>query len=38
MGPKITYIDAKQADPLPTNLKIGLSYKALDSEFNKLTL
>ena len=38
MGPKITYIDAAQADPLPTNLKIGLSYKVLDSEFNKLRI
>jgi hypothetical protein len=38
MGPKITYIQASQADPLPTNLKLGLSYKVMDSEFNKLTL
>jgi hypothetical protein len=38
MGPKITYVDADQADPLPTNLKIGLAYKVLDSEYNKLTL
>jgi len=37
LGPKISYIDAAQADPLPTNLKIGLAYKALDSEFNRLT-
>lgn len=38
MGPKITYIDAAQADPLPTNLKIGLAYRIIDSEFNKLTI
>ena len=38
MGPKITYIDADQADPLPTNLKIGIGYKILDSEFNKLLI
>jgi len=38
MGPKITYIDAAQADPLPTNLKLGLAYKIIDSEFNKLTV
>ena len=37
LGPKITYIDAAQADPLPTNLKIGAAYKVLDSEFNRLT-
>ena len=38
MGPKITYIDAAQADPLPTNLKLGLGYRIIDSEFNKLTV
>jgi len=38
MGPKITYIDADQADPLPTNLKMGVSYKVLDSEYNKLRI
>lgn len=38
MGPKITYIDAAQASPLPTNLKIGAAYKILDSEFNRLTV
>ena len=37
MGPKITYIDASQADPIPTNLKIGFAYKIVDDEFNKLT-
>ena len=38
LGPKITYIDAAQADPLPTNLKIGLAYRVLDMEYNRLTL
>jgi hypothetical protein len=38
MGPKITYVQASQADPLPTNLKFGFSYKVLDTEFNKLIL
>jgi hypothetical protein len=37
-GPKMTYIDEAQADPLPTNLRLGLSYKLLDDEFNKITL
>lgn len=37
MGPKITYIDAAQADPLPTNIRLGLSFKVLDMEYNKLT-
>ncbi len=38
MGPKITYIDAAQADPLPTNLKVGFAYRIVESEFNKLTM
>jgi len=38
MGPKIAYVDAAQADPIPTNLKIGFAYKCLDMEYNKLTL
>ena len=38
LGPKITYIDAAQADPLPTNLKMGLAIKLLDMDYNKLTL
>ncbi len=38
MGPKITYIDAAQADPIPTNLKVGIAYKVLDLEYNKLTI
>ena len=37
MGPKIAYIDRSQADPLPTNLKMGMAYKVLDQEYNKLT-
>lgn len=38
MGPKVTYIDAKQADPLPTNLRLGFSYKLIEQEFNKIRL
>ncbi len=37
-GPKVTYIDRKQADPLPTNLRVGLAYKAFDDGFNKITM
>jgi len=36
LGPKVTYIDADQADPLPTNLRVGLGYKILEDEFNSL--
>ena len=38
IGPKITYVDKDQADPLPTNLKVGLAYKVLDSEYNRLLI
>ncbi len=37
LGPKITYIDAAQADPLPTNLKVGFAYRLVNNKFNKLT-
>jgi long-subunit fatty acid transport protein len=37
LGPKMAYIDRDQADPLPTNLKCGFAYRALSTEFNKLT-
>ncbi len=38
IGPKVTYVDNDQADPLPTNLRLGLAYDLYQSEFNNLTL
>ena len=38
LGPKITFIDAAQADPIPTNIKAGFAYEAFKSGFNNLTL
>lgn len=38
LGPKITYIDASQADPIPTNIRVGLAYRLLDQQYNKITL
>ncbi len=38
VGPKITYIDAAQADPLPTNLRLGLSYELIKQEYNTLII
>ncbi len=38
IGPKMTYIDEAQADPLPTNFKIGFAYKLLNDKYNSLTL
>jgi hypothetical protein len=36
IGPKVTYVDAAQADPLPTNLRLGFGYKLLSDEYNQL--
>jgi hypothetical protein len=38
IGPKMTYIDDAQADPLPTNLKVGFAYKLMSNKFNTLTI
>lgn len=38
IGPKISYIDVTQADPLPLHMVFGAAYVPIDSEFNKLTL
>jgi hypothetical protein len=38
IGPKVVYVDADQADPLPTNLRLGFGYDLYQSEFNNLTL
>jgi hypothetical protein len=37
IGPKMSYIDRAQADPLPMNLRLGVAYKVLESEFNNIT-
>jgi type IX secretion system protein PorV len=37
-GPEVTYINEDQADPLPTNLRLGFAYKVLDDEFNRITI
>ncbi len=37
LGPKLTYIQASQADPLPTDLRLGFAIKMLKSEFNNIT-
>ena len=38
IGPKVTYVDEAQADPLPSNLRLGLGYDLYQSEYNNLTL
>jgi len=37
LGPKVTYVDAAQADPLPTMLRLGFGYKIFEDEFNSMT-
>ncbi len=36
LGPKIYYIDKAQADPIPTNFRLGFAYKIVDDEYNSL--
>ena len=38
IGPKVSFIDAAQADPQPTNFTLGLNYNVVNTEYNKLTL
>jgi len=38
LGPKISYVDASQADALPTQLRIGFAYNIVKSEYSNLTL
>ncbi len=37
IGPNIFYVDKAQADPLPMNLRLGIAYKVIESEYNNLT-
>lgn len=36
LGPKINYIDQSQADPIPTNLRVGMALQLFHNEFNSL--
>lgn len=38
LGPKISYIDRAQADPIPSNFRLGIAYRPLIDEFNSLTI
>jgi len=37
IGPRVQYVDVTQADPLPTLLRVGASYKLYKDDFNDLT-
>jgi len=38
LGPKIAYIDASQADPLPQHIVLGLAYELLETEYHDMLL
>lgn len=38
LGPKIFYIDQAQADPIPTNFRLGFAYRMFSDEYNSLTM
>lgn len=38
LGPKIAYIDAAQADPLPQHIVVGMAYEVMDTQYNDLML
>ncbi len=38
LGPKISFVDASQADPLPQHIVVGASYKIINTEFNDIML
>ncbi|MEE3232983.1 MAG: PorV/PorQ family protein [Candidatus Latescibacterota bacterium] len=38
LGPKIAYIDASQADPLPQHIVLGLSYELMDTQYHDALL
>lgn len=38
IGPNLYYIDQAQADPLPTNLRVGIAVHALKTEYNNIYL
>ena len=34
LGPKMYYIDQAQADPIPTNFRLGFAYQFFSDEYN----
>ena len=37
-GPNVQYIDANQASPTPVNFNLGATWRAIDTEYNDITL
>ncbi len=38
LGPKIAYIDASQADPLPMHIVLGAAYEVMDTQYHDVLL
>ena len=38
IGPKVVFIDAAQADPMPTNMKIGFNFRISEDVNNKFSV
>ena len=38
IGPEIYYIDQSQADPIPTNFRLGFAFRLMEDDYNSLTL
>jgi len=38
IGPKVIFNDKEQADPMPTNLKLGFNFRAYESQHNSLNI
>ena len=38
IGPKVTFIDEDQADPQPTNLKLGFNFNVINKKYHKLAI
>lgn len=38
IGPDISYIDQAQADPLPTNARLGFAYRVFQDDYNSFTI
>ncbi len=37
LGPTIYYINQEQADPIPTNFRLGFAFRLMDIDYNSLT-
>lgn len=38
IGPKIAFIDEEQADPAPTNMKLGIKWRLIETRYNRVSL